>query len=71
VIGEALRADHLSLNGYHRLTNPRLSKRKSIFSFPAIYSEFTNTNMSLPHILTVPTVFIPSGLFRKNPYQPI
>lgn len=68
VIGEALRADHLSLNDYHRLTNPRLSKRKSIFSFPAIYSEFTNTNMSLPHILTRADSIYPERAFQEKSF---
>lgn len=52
VIGEALRADHMSLNGYKRATNPRLSARKNIVSFSSVFSEYTNTNRSLPHILT-------------------
>ncbi|GHV23582.1 membrane protein [Clostridia bacterium] len=51
VIGEALRADHLGLNGYQRHTTPYLS-REAIISFPHIYSEYTYTNASLAHILT-------------------
>lgn len=52
VLGESLRADHLGLNGYARETTPLLSKRKNIYSFPHIHTEYTNTNRSLPHILT-------------------
>lgn len=52
VLGESLRADHLRLNGYGRQTNPFLSKRNRLISLPHIYSEYTNTNRSLPHILT-------------------
>lgn len=52
VLGESLRADHLRLNGYARQTNPFLSKRNRLISLPHIYSEYTNTNRSLPHILT-------------------
>lgn len=52
VLGESLRADHLRLNGYGRQTNPFLSKRSRLISLPNIYSEYTNTNRSLPHILT-------------------
>ena len=52
VLGESLRADHLRLNGYHRQTNPFLSKTKNIHSLGNVYSEYTNTNRSLPHILT-------------------
>ena len=68
VIGEALRADHLSLNGYHRLTNPRLSKRENIFSFSDIYSEFTNTNMSLPQILTRADSIYPERAFQEKSF---
>ncbi len=52
VLGESLRSDHLSLNGYNRITTPKLDKRKNIVSYPNIYSEYTNTNRSIPHILT-------------------
>lgn len=52
VLGEALRADHLSLNGYARNTTPHLSVEENLISFPCIYSEYTHTNRSLPHILT-------------------
>lgn len=51
ILGEALRSDHLGINGYHRNTTPLLDKEK-VISFPAIYSEYTYTNRSLPHILT-------------------
>lgn len=52
IIGETLRADHLSLNGYARETTPRLSKRENLISFPNIYSEYTYTNPSVAHIMT-------------------
>lgn len=52
VIGESARADHFSLNGYHRKTNFRLEKRKNLISFPDMYSEYTYTNRSIPHMLT-------------------
>ena len=52
VLGEAARADHFSLNGYHRDTNPLLAKRKNLHSLPNVYSHYTYTNASLPHILT-------------------
>jgi glucan phosphoethanolaminetransferase (alkaline phosphatase superfamily) len=51
ILGEALRPDHLGFNGYERNTTPYLSK-EDIISFPHIYSEYTYTNASLPHILT-------------------
>lgn len=52
VIGESSRADHWSLNGYKRETNPLLLKRKNLISLPNIYSEYTYTNPSLAHVLT-------------------
>jgi lipid A ethanolaminephosphotransferase len=47
VIGEAVRADRLSLNGYHRETNPLLQK-EDVISFPNFYSCGTSTATSLP-----------------------
>ncbi len=52
ILGEAVRADHLQLNGYSRETTPRLSQRSNIVSYPSIYSEQTHTLASLPYILT-------------------
>lgn len=52
VIGETLRADHLSLNGYSRETTPHLNSRENIISYPNIYSEYTYTNPSVAHIMT-------------------
>lgn len=52
VIGESARADHFSLNGYHRLTNPQLSQRTNVVSLPYIYSEHTHTLASVPVLLT-------------------
>lgn len=52
ILGEAVRADHLQLNGYERATTPRLIQRANIVSFPNIYCAQTHTLASLPHILT-------------------
>lgn len=52
VVGESVRADHLSLNGYHRNTNPLLLKQKNIVSFSKVYTPFTFTAQSIPQILT-------------------
>jgi glucan phosphoethanolaminetransferase (alkaline phosphatase superfamily) len=52
VLGEAVRADHLQLNGYKRETTPKLMRRKNIVSLPNIYSPYTNTTSSIPHIIT-------------------
>lgn len=52
ILGEATRADHLQLNGYNRATNPGLIQNSNVVSYPYIYSQHTNTNGSIPHILT-------------------
>ena len=52
ILGEAVRADHLQLNGYGRATTPRLSARKNIVSYPHIYTDKTHTLEALPVILT-------------------
>lgn len=52
VVGESVRADHLSLNGYQKNTTPLLSKQKNLVSFKKIYTPFTFTAKSLPQILT-------------------
>lgn len=52
VLGESLRADHLELNGYERSTTPLLSKRQNIVSFNNVFTNKTNTALSVPRILT-------------------
>lgn len=52
IIGESTRSDHLSLNGYPRQTCPRLSVRSNVVSLPSVYSAYTGTAESVPHILT-------------------
>lgn len=52
VIGESVRADHLSLNGYLRNTTPLLSQQKKVISFKEVFTPFTFTAQSLPQILT-------------------
>ncbi|MBW1297561.1 phosphoethanolamine transferase [Aquimarina litoralis] len=52
ILGESVRADHLSLNGYKRNTTPKLAKRKNIVSFKNVFTNKTNTALSLPRILT-------------------
>lgn len=47
VIGETARADHFSLNGYQRQTNPELSKLP-IISFKNVSSCGTSTAISVP-----------------------
>lgn len=52
VLGESVRADHLSLNGYKRETNPFLSQQKNLISFKNVYTPLTYTAVSVPQILT-------------------
>lgn len=51
VIGEALRADHVQLNGYHRETMPRMGEL-GVYSLPHVYSPYTHTAQSLMYMLT-------------------
>ena len=47
IVGEAARADHFSLNGYDKETNPKL-KQENILNFPYVYSCGTSTAESVP-----------------------
>ncbi|MGV6857859.1 MAG: phosphoethanolamine transferase [bacterium] len=47
VVGESLRADHLSLNGYGRPTTPLLAQQ-GVVSFPSFFSCGTSTAWSVP-----------------------
>ena len=52
VVGEALRADRLSLNGYHIETNPLLAKEE-VISFTHMYSCGTCTAVSVPCMFSI------------------
>ncbi|MFV0541064.1 MAG: phosphoethanolamine transferase [Aestuariibaculum sp.] len=52
ILGESVRADHLSLNGYNRNTTPLLEARDAVISFPNIFTSKTYTGESIPQILT-------------------
>lgn len=47
VVGETARADHFSLNGYTKLTNPLLAQ-EDVVSFTKVTSCGTSTNISVP-----------------------
>jgi lipid A ethanolaminephosphotransferase len=51
VVGETARADHFSLNGYERETNPRLRK-ENVINFPDVWSCGTSTAQSVPCIFS-------------------
>lgn len=48
VVGETARADHFSLNGYSRITNPELAKVDRLISYSDIQSCGTSTAISVP-----------------------
>jgi lipid A ethanolaminephosphotransferase len=52
VVGEAARADHFSLNGYSRETNPLLKKEK-IINLPHVSSCGTSTAHSVPCMFSI------------------
>ncbi|SCK15765.1 phosphoethanolamine transferase [Vogesella sp. LIG4] len=48
VVGETARADHFSLNGYARQTNPELSQASGLINYPDAWSCGTETAVSVP-----------------------
>ncbi|SFV90753.1 Probable integral membrane protein [hydrothermal vent metagenome] len=52
VVGEAARADHFSLNGYQKETNPKLHK-EDIVNFSQMYSCGTSTAYSVPCMFSI------------------
>jgi lipid A ethanolaminephosphotransferase len=52
VLGETARADHFSLNGYSRKTNPYLEK-EDVVSFTNVWSCGTSTAYSVPCIFSI------------------
>jgi lipid A ethanolaminephosphotransferase len=52
VVGETARADHFSLNGYDKLTNPYLEKQ-AVVSFNNVWSCGTSTSVSVPCMFSI------------------
>lgn len=52
VVGETARYDRFSLNGYHKLTNPRL-QQENVVSFNQVTSCGTSTGVSVPCMFSV------------------
>ncbi|MEJ2756123.1 MAG: phosphoethanolamine--lipid A transferase, partial [Gammaproteobacteria bacterium] len=52
VVGETARADHFSLNGYHKKTNPLLEK-ENVVSFGNVLSCGTSTAHSVPCMFSI------------------
>jgi glucan phosphoethanolaminetransferase (alkaline phosphatase superfamily) len=67
ILGEALRSDHLGLNGYDRNTTPYLNQ-EDIISFQHIYSEYTHTNASVPHIMTRADSITPERAYTERSF---
>ncbi|UPT77162.1 phosphoethanolamine--lipid A transferase [Sulfurovum sp. XGS-02] len=68
VVGEAARADHFSLNGYHRETNPQV-KKENIINFSNMYSCGTTTAVSVPCMFSIydrSDYDTQKGLHREN-----
>lgn len=56
VIGESLNRNHMALYGYHRNTNPLLSKRNDIVVYKNVVSPYTYTLGSILEIYTNSTI---------------
>jgi len=52
VVGETARAMNFSLNGYERVTNPRLSQERSLVNFSNVSSCGTATAISVPCVFS-------------------
>ena len=53
IVGETARADHFSLNGYTKNTNPLLSKKENLISYPNVESCGTLTRISVPCMFSI------------------
>jgi len=71
ILGESMRADHLQLNGYPRETNPLLSRRSNVVSFPNICSQYTHTLASVPVILTRADTLHPEYQYMETSFAAI
>jgi|GEM_PF-2834759 len=52
VIGETIRYDHLSLNGYYRKTTPYLDNQTNLYSFDDVSAPAGGTIYSIPLVMT-------------------
>ena len=68
ILGESTRADHLSLNGYHRQTMPRLENNENVVSLPNIYSQYSYTAASVPHIFTCADSVSPELAYLRHSF---
>ncbi len=68
VLGESLRADHVSLNGYERETTPRLAKRDNLVSYPHVYCDPYHTHTSIPRLLTRADSINPNRAYEEESF---
>ena len=52
VIGESARSENFALNGYERMTTPRLAQRPNVVSYPEMFSQAGVTEPSVPHMIS-------------------
>ena len=55
IVGEGMRYYNWSINGYDKLTNPKLGKVENLISFQQHYANANNTYKSVPLIITKAT----------------
>jgi glucan phosphoethanolaminetransferase (alkaline phosphatase superfamily) len=65
VIGESSRADHWSLGGYARETNPLLARRANLVFLRDMVTPSVSTRLAVPAIIARQPVLLPNG--RSNP----
>lgn len=68
VIGESLRPDHLSLNGYHRPTTPHLDAETTLVSVPQVWTDACYTHLSVPCIMTNADSSDPDHAFTEQSF---
>ena len=66
VIGERIRYNNWSINGYARQTSPELEKIKNLVTFQRHYSNGNETNNSIPLIITQATAQNFNDVFRQK-----
>lgn len=52
VLGESMRADHMSFNNYSKETTPLLKSQNNFVSMGDVWNPYTNTGSAVPYILT-------------------
>lgn len=66
VIGETSRSQNWQLYGYHRPTNPALSKEPGLMVFSRVRSQSNTTHKSVPMLLTAATASDHDRLYREK-----